>query len=61
MARNFLTPINLNGLELQDAAIQGKITSAINAITPASGGRIYYDVETNSLKLYNGSAWVNLN
>jgi len=60
MARNFLTPINLSGLELQDAAIQGKTTSAINAITPASGGRIYYDSQTNQLKVYNGSAWVAL-
>ena len=60
MARNFLTPINLSGLELQDAAIQGKTTAAINAITPASGGRIYYDSQTNVLKLYNGSGWVAL-
>lgn len=57
MARNFLTPINLNGLELQDASIQGKSATAINAITPASGGRIYYDSTNNILKVYNGSAW----
>lgn len=60
MARNFLTPINLSGLELQDAAIQGKTTSAINAITPASGGRIYYDNQLNVLKVYNNTSWQTL-
>lgn len=60
MARNFLTPINLNGLELQDAAIQGKSATAINAITPSSGGRFYYDNTNNVLKFYNGSAWKEL-
>jgi len=60
MARNFLTPINLSGLELQDAAIQGKTTAAISAITPATGGRIYYDNQLNVLKVYNGSSWLSI-
>lgn len=58
MARSFLTPIDLNKLELQNAAIQ-------NLATPPgtpSTGQVYYDTSTTpkQLKIYNGSSWVSV-
>jgi len=56
MARNFLTPINLNGLELQGAAIGNLSTTSINAITSGTG-RIQYDNTLNVLKYRDNTGW----
>ena len=52
MARKFLTPIDLNGLELQNAVIQN-----LNGDPSNATGKIYFNVIDNALKVYNGSAW----
>lgn len=56
MARSFLTPIDLNKLELQNAAIQNLATPPGSPTT----GQIYYDTNSTpkQLKIWNGSAWV---
>ena len=54
MARKFLTPIDLNKLELQNAKIQ-------NLATPPSSpavGQIYFDTADHVLKTWNGTAWI---
>ena len=56
MSRNFFTPINLNGLELQGAAIGNLSTGSINAITSGTG-RIQYDSTLNVLKYRDNAGW----
>jgi hypothetical protein len=57
MSRSFLTPINLNQLELQNARIQNLSTSQINAIGSPVTGQVVYDSTVNQLKVYEGSGW----
>jgi len=57
MALSYLTDINLNKNELQNAVIQKLATD------PSSGqtaGWIIYNTTDNQLKVYNGSAWTNV-
>ena len=57
MALSYLTDINLNKNELQNAVIQKLATD------PSSGevaGWIIYNTSDNQLKVYDGSAWTNV-
>ena len=57
MALSYLTDINLNKNELQNAVIQKLGTD------PSSGqtaGCIIYNTTSNQLKVYDGSAWTNV-
>lgn len=56
MARTFLTPINLNKNELQNARIQN-LSAAPSS--PAAG-QIYYNSTDNKSYYYNGSSWVDM-
>ena len=57
MARKFLVALDLGTNELQNAVIQN-----LPAASEPTGvkGRIYFDSTNNKLKVYNGTAWVNL-
>ena len=57
MARSFLTPINLNQLELQNARIQNLSTTQINSIGSPVAGQVVYDSTVNQLKVYEGTGW----
>lgn len=55
MPKLFLTNINLNGNQLQNAAIH-KLATAPTSPTPVSG-QVYYNTGDNFLYVYDGSAW----
>ena len=59
MARKFLTPIDMTGLEIQKLRIE----NATSNPTVASGtesvfkGRVFFNSSTNKLYYYNGTSW----
>jgi len=53
MARKFLTPIDLNKLELQNAVIQNLATDPESAVD----GQIYYNTATDRLRVYADGSW----
>ena len=56
MARKFLTPIDLNKLELQNAAIQNLATAPNSPNT----GQVSYDTVESQIKVWTGAAWANI-
>ena len=53
MARKFLTPIDLNRLELQNAVIQNLGTDP----EVATEGQIYYSTANDRLRVYSNGSW----
>ena len=57
MALSYLTDINLNKNELQNAVIQKLGTDPSAGLT---AGWLIYNTTSNQLKVYDGSAWTNV-
>jgi hypothetical protein len=53
MARKYYTPIDLNGLEIQNVKFQ----NLASAPTPAGEGHVYYNTSSDTLFVYDGAAW----
>lgn len=54
MARKFFTPIDLTGLELQNAKIQNLASDP----SEYGAGGFYYNTVHNEIRVYNGSSWI---
>lgn len=55
MAKQFLVPIDLSDLEIQNVALQ-KLGNNPDPVT----AKIYYNTSSNKIRFYNGSSWVEL-
>lgn len=53
MARKYYTPIDLNGLEIQNVKFQ----NLASAPTPSGEGHVYYNTSSDTLFVYDGAAW----
>ena len=61
MAVQFLTGLNVQGnLNLNNNQIQNVIIQPLGADPSGIAGKIYYNSGTSKLRLYDGSAWVDL-